>query len=274
MLALFGGLAAISACNDPGPSVNPDLDEDGYALVWQDEFGGDRIDPAKWVHQTGTGTEYGLVGWGNNELQLYTPRSENSRVEDGNLVIEARRENLLDQSYTSARLISKDLADWTYGRFEIRAKLPKTQGLWPAIWMLPTDNAYGSWPSSGEIDIMELLGHTPEILYGTAHFGNSYADRNYLTGQKRLEEGDFSQDFHVFSVEWLPDTLRWYLDDEIYHQVLRKDVEPYRWPFDKPFHMLLNVAVGGDWPGNPDATTRLPQQMLVDYVRVYQKPAP
>lgn len=272
---LFVLLAStLTACSNGGSPSDPSVDDDGYTLVWQDEFDGERIDPAKWVHQTGTGTEYGLDGWGNNELQYYTDRPANSWIENGYLVIEARREEFQGQPYTSARLFTKDRADWTYGRFEIRAQLPKTRGLWPAIWMLPTHNAYGAWPASGEIDIIELVGHTPEIVYGTAHFGNTFADRDYITGETRRADGDFSDGFHTFAVEWVPDTLRWYLDDELYHQVVRADVDPYRWPFDRPFHMLLNVAVGGNWPGNPDATTRLPQRMLIDYVRVYQKPSP
>lgn len=264
----------LAACSKNGSPADPSVDEDGYVLVWQDEFSGTRIDTDKWVHQNGTGAEYGLDAWGNNELQYYTDRPINSRVEDGHLIIEAHQEELLGQSYTSSRLYTKEQADWTYGRFEVRAQLPKTQGLWPAIWMLPTHNAYGGWPASGEIDIMELVGHTPEFVYGTAHFGNTYDDRNYITGETRRDSGDFSDGFHVYSVEWVPDTLRWYVDGELYHRVVRADVAPYRWPFDQPFHMLLNVAVGGNWPGNPDATTRLPQRMIVDYVRVYQKETP
>ncbi len=268
-LALFGGLIFVSCSNTP--VTEPPVDEDGYVLIWQDEFDSTQIDRKKWDFQFGTGTEYGLYAWGNNELQFYTNRSENIYLENGYLVIEARKEDFQGQSYTSARILTKGLESWTYGKFEASIKLPKTKGIWPAFWMLPEENAYGGWPASGEIDIMELLGHIPQTAYGTVHFGNSVSDRNYITGENTLQSGTFADDFHLFTVEWEADQIRWKIDGEQYHVVSKSQVSPYNWPFDQPFYLLLNVAVGGNWPGNPDQTTLFPQRMVVDYVRVYKK---
>lgn len=260
-----------SSCSGPGPQDGLQPDKDGYVLVWKDEFSGSSLDPSKWDIQLGTGSDYGLVGWGNNESQYYTGRPDNLYLENGYLVIEAKKESYQGMPYTSARIRTKGLASWTYGKFEMRAMLPKSQGLWPAFWMLPEDNAYGSWPASGEIDIMELVGHTPHIVYGTAHFGNNFQDKGYITGQTERGSGDFSDTFHTYQVEWLPDTIRWSLDGAQYHEITREDLGDYRWPFDRRFHLLLNVAVGGNWPGYPDQSTILPQRMIVDYVNVYQK---
>lgn len=264
-------IALLASCSPSGNADTEGVDEDGYKLVWRDDFSGSKIDRSNWGFQNGTGSDVGLVGWGNNESQYYTDREKNAYLENGFLVIEAHREDFQGKPYTSARLVTKDKRSWTYGRFEMRAKLPKTQGIWPAFWMLPADNAYGGWPASGEIDIMELVGHTPEIAYGTVHFGNSFQDRSYITGEISLPQGDFSQDFHLFSIEWEPDSIRWSMDDKVYHAVNKASLAPYSWPFDKPFYILLNVAVGGNWPGYPDETTILPQKMVIDYVKVYQK---
>jgi beta-glucanase (GH16 family) len=240
--------------------------------VWSDEFNGRAIDRAKWEF------EVNAQGGGNHELQYYTDRAENARIENGCLVLEARPERYRGaegtRDYTSARLRTRQRGDWKYCRVEVRAQLPRTQGLWPAIWMLPTKNAYGDWPHSGEIDIMELLGHEPNKVYGTLH----YADRKtglhaYHGGSFVLPRGTFADDFHVFAVEWEQREIRWYVDGVRYATETnwQTDRAPYPAPFDQTFHLVLNVAVGGDWPGNPDRTTVLPQQMRVDYVRVYER---
>ncbi|MFB3903012.1 MAG: endo-1,4-beta-xylanase [Acidobacteriota bacterium] len=248
----------------------------GWRLAWSDEFNGPAIDTTRWEHQIGTGSP---AGWGNNELEYYTDRPENSRIEDGKLVIEARKDYYqppgttnLAYTYTSARMRTKNKGDWTYGRFEFRARLPRGKGLWPAIWMLPTDDFYGTWPASGEIDIMEYLGHETNKVYGTLHYGgqsHQSSGWHYV-----LPSGNFSDDFHLFRLEWEPGVIRWYVDNVLYQtqpppQWYTK--VPFPAPFDKRFHLILNLAVGGNWPGYPDPSTEFPQRMEVDYVRVYQR---
>ena len=227
----------------------------------------------------GTGVDYGVpAGWGNNELQVYTDRPQNVFVEDGHLVLRALREKppttAVEAELTSARLRSRDRGDWTYGRFEVRARLPEGQGIWPAIWLLPTDSEYGGWAASGEIDIMELLGHEPERVYGTLHYGGAWPDNVHTGTSFTLAEGTFADGFHIFSLDWEPGEFRWYVDGEHYQTQSRwhSDGGEFPAPFDRRFHLLLNLAVGGDWPGPPDETTTLPQSMSVDYVRVYQRP--
>jgi beta-glucanase (GH16 family) len=231
----------------------------GYTLVWNDEFNGTSIDLTKWEY------EVNGDGGGNNELQYYTNLPENSFIENGSLVIEALKQNYLGKEYTSARLRTYKKGDWTYGRFEIRAKLPYGQGLWPAIWMLPTDWFYGGWPTSGEIDIMEELGQEPYKVYGTIHYGPAYPNNQHSGGSFQLPSGTFSADYHIFALEWDSTGMRWFVDGYKYH------TEIHGSPFDQRFHMILNVAVGGNWPGSPDASTKFPQRMSVDYVRVYRK---
>ena len=264
---------APSGC-DPQKSADdedPKIDApDGWVLVWNDEFSGPNIDPAKWRH------EINANGGGNNELQYYTQRSKNSRIEDGVLIIESHEETYSDvegaRDYTSARLRTKGRGDWKYGRFEVRAKLPTGQGLWPAIWMLPTDWEYGGWPKSGEIDIMEVIGSEPDLLHGTLHFGNTWTDKSQDGGSLRLSTGSLHNDFHVYTVEWTETEFNWYIDDVQFARVSNwyTPGHDYPSPFDKRFHILLNVAVGGNWPGSPDATTTFPQRMEVDYVRVFE----
>ncbi len=249
---------------------------DEWRLVWSDEFEGPTIDSTKWEYQIGTGSG----GWGNNEREYYTDRSENSRIEDGKLVIEARNESYQPSptgaiyTYTSARMRTRNKGDWTYGRFEFRAKLPKGKGLWPAIWMMPTDDFYGTWAASGEIDIMEYLGHQTNKVYGTLHYGAEWPNNRSSGTSYVLPSGNFSDDFHLFRLEWEPGVMRWYVDDVLYQtqpppQWYTK--VPFPAPFDKRFHLILNLAVGGNWPGYPDASTQFPQRLEVDYVRVYQK---
>ena len=243
---------------------------DGYVLVWNDEFNGSGINPEKWEH------EVNAQGGGNNELQYYTDRQENSFVENGTLSIIALKENYTGpegtRKYTSARLRTKNKGDWKYGRFEIKAKLPYGQGIWPAIWMLPTDWVYGGWAASGEIDIMELVGHEPDKIYGTIHYGGTYP-RNKHKGASYTYPEPFYSDFHIFSLEWDTTEIRWYIDDIHYATQTEWYSEngSYPAPFDQHFHLLLNVAVGGDWPGDPDNTTQFPQKMIIDYVRIFQE---
>jgi beta-glucanase (GH16 family) len=247
-----------------------------WELVWSDEFEADTLDTSKWSYQYGTGAQYGLVGWGNNELQYYTDRHENIYVEDGKLHIVARQEQYNNQNYTSARIRTIHQGDWTYGRFEIRAKLPEGRGLWPAIWMMPTDNVYGGWAASGEIDIMELLGHQPNVVHGTLHYGGQWPNNVHTGASFTLPEGNFSDDFHTFTLEWREGSIRWFVDGQLYQLQNNwyTDGHPFPAPFDERFHMILNVAVGGNWPGSPDHTTVFPQSMIVEYVRVYQDGTP
>jgi beta-glucanase (GH16 family) len=238
-------------------------------LVWADEFSGSSLDQTKWTPQIGNGCDIGICGWGNNELQYYTDKSTNLQVANGNLVITARKERVQSNQYTSARIRTINKGDWKYGRMEARMKLPIGQGLWPAFWMLSTDEVYGGWPQSGEIDIMENKGSEPNITYGTIHYGDPYPNNKHTGGKYLLPNGRFTDDFHVFAIEWEPDQIRWYLDGILFATKTAADVAPYRWPFDQRFHILLNLAVGGNFGGDPDATTTFPQSLTVDYVRVY-----
>ncbi len=268
----------IMSCKEPDEVGGCDLSTslDGYQLVWQDEFDGDEIDPAKWSFDIGDGCDrgQGLCGWGNNELQYYTDSTRNAYVSDGRLVIKAIKESPLfkgEYEYTSARMVTKNKGDWKFGRIDARARMPIGKGLWPAVWMLPTDTIYGIWPASGEIDIMEYLGDKPSEVLGTIHFGHEQWDFESQYYQLDEEEGTFHDDFHVFSVIWTEDCIQFMVDGELYGEPnTRSTVLPSTWPFDNPFHLILNIAVGGNLPGNPDASTSFPQVMEVDYVRVYQ----
>jgi beta-glucanase (GH16 family) len=241
----------------------------GWRLVWQDEFGGRQVDPAKWEF------EVNAQGGGNNELQYYV--TNNARVQDGFLSIEARKGAYTGpegtRGFTSTRIRTKGRGDWKYGRFEIRAKLPTGQGYWPAIWMLPTDAVYGDWPHSGEIDIMELIGHKPKQVHGTLHYADAERHHTYRGTNTTLAVGTFSDAFHVFRLDWEPGTMRWYVDNQLYQTQTNwlSGTNAFPAPFDQRFHLILNLAVGGNWPGNPNPNTIFPQAMIVDYVRVYQK---
>ena len=255
---------------EPDPVVQEPEEPKTYQLVWSDEFDGSEIDTNKWEFQIGDGTAEGIPGWGNNELEYYTDRTENAFIEEGNLVIQALQENYQGAAYTSARLRTKDLADWTFGRFEIRARMPKGQGIWPAIWMLPTLEVFGGWPKSGEIDIMELVGHEPEKVHGTVHYGPEWPNNQFSGRPYELSSGDFSEDFHVFSIEWTTNNIDFFVDGNNFFRVAPSTTSPHTYPFNQVFHLIMNVAVGGNWPGNPDSETEFPQRMEVDYVRVYQ----
>ncbi|MYL65243.1 family 16 glycosylhydrolase [Bacillus hwajinpoensis] len=247
-----------------------DIQKEEWNLVWEDEFNGESINEEKWNFVQGGG------GYGNNEWQNYTNREKNARVEDGSLVIEAHKENFGGNDYTSAKLTTQNKGDWTYGRYEIKAKLPKGQGMWPAIWMMPTDyELYSDWPATGEIDIMELLGHDPDTVYGTLHYGKPWKN----TGESYdLPVGDFSDEYHTFTLDWEPGEFRWYVDGILYAKqndwFTKNENEAaaytYPAPFDRDFFLQLNLAVGGNWPGYPDESTNFPNKMLVDYVKVYE----
>ena len=241
-----------------------------WKLVWSDEFNGPHVDSTKWEFQIGDGTAYGIPGWGNNELQWY--RQENATIANGILIITAKRETFAGRNYTSTRMRTLNKGDWKFGRIEMRAKLPFGQGLWPAFWMLPTDNVYGGWAASGEIDIMELVGHQPNRSYGTLHYGGAWPNNKSSGTSYTLPTKKFSDDFHLFAIEWQAGEMRWHVDD-VHYQTQRSWWSaggPFPAPFDQRFHILLNVAVGGNWPGDPDASTTFPQTMQVDYVRLYQ----
>lgn len=246
--------------------------QQAWVPVWADEFNGTSLNAADWEAQTGIGP--GNDGWGNNELEYYTGRTSNVSVSGGLLTITARRENFSNRQYTSARLRTLGKHDFLYGKFEARMKVPAGQGMWPAFWMLPTNSPYGGWAASGEIDIMESI-NLATTVYGTIHFGGQYPNNTSNGGNRAT---NLSSDFHVYTMEWEPDEIRWYIDGVRYYRVTSgtwySSAAPSnpRAPFDTPFHLLLNLAVGGNWPGNPDASTTFPATMQVDYVRVSQRP--
>ena len=233
--------------------------------AWQDEFDYTGLpDTARWSF------ERGGDGWGNHELQYYTHSLKNARVGEGVLSITARRQKIEGSDYSSARLRSKDKGDFLYGRFEIRAKLPAGRGTWPAIWMLPTDQAYGGWPKSGEIDIMEHVGYDPGRIHITMHTG-AY---NHTIGTQKTAThvvADAMTQFHRYRVDWTPATIRGYIDDVQVYEFVNEGTGPAAWPFDQRFHFLLNIAVGGDWGGKEGVDKDIfPATMQIDYVRVYR----
>ncbi len=244
-----------------------------YQLVWSDDFdgaNGSAPDATKWAIQTGGN------GWGNNELESYTARPANVQVSAGNLVITAIKEEYtgadgIARHYTSARLQTKGLFSQQYGRFEARIKIPHGQGMWPAFWMLGNNIDTAGWPACGEIDIMENIGKEPATLHGSLH-GPGYAPGN-VTQTYALPSGNLSDDFHLYAVEWESQQVRFYIDSTLYATFTPANLpQGATWEFSQqPFFLLLNLAIGGDWPGPPDNTTQFPQTMLVDYVRVYQK---
>ena len=253
---IFLGIVCLLSCIDISAQCRE--------LIWQDEFDGTTIDLTKWSFQTGAS------GWGNNELQYYTDRPDNATLSDGKLQIIAKEENYMGANYTSARMRTINKGDWKYGRFEASIKLPGTQGIWPAFWMMPTNSTYGTWPKSGEIDIMEHLGSIPETVFGTVHT----ASFNHAIGTEvgtQTNNATLESDFHVYALEWSPTQIDVFLDDTKYFTFLNSGNGFEEWPFDQAFHFILNIAVGGNWPGAPDASTFFPQVMEVEYVRVYQQ---
>ena len=270
-------VALFSCSSSPVDDGNGDDDRgriDGWTLVWSDEFDTDGLpDATKWSYDVGG------HGWGNNELQFYTDaRLPNARVEDGSLIIEARKEPFEGRDYTSARLVTKGKGQWTYGRFEVRAKLPSGRGTWPAIWMLASENNYGDsyWPDNGEIDIMEHVGYNPDVVHATVHTAAFNHKVGTQKGSQTRVAGARSS-FNVYRIEWNERSIAAYLNDDLYFTFLNErlsneNADYQQWPFDKPFHLLLNIAVGGDWGGAEGVDDSIwPQQMEVDYVRVYRK---
>ncbi len=255
-----------------GEEVTPDmgyvtpLHYDGWELVWHDEFDGNTINTSDWVFETGDGCP-NLCGWGNNELQYY--RSQNAWVENGILTIEARRESAGNRQYTSARMKTQGKQSFQYGRIDIRALLPKGQGIWPALWMLGNDITTVGWPRCGEIDIMEMVGGSgrERTVHGTLHWDfNGHAQAG---GSYTKPSGTFYHEYHVFSIIWDEEVIRWFVNDTQFYQI---DITPgHMSEFHQEFFFIFNVAVGGNWPGNPNETTVFPQQMRVDYVRVFQQ---
>jgi beta-glucanase (GH16 family) len=235
-------------------------------LLAADEFdgpAGSAPNPGIWRYDLRAG------GWGNAELQTYTDSRRNAALDGaGNLVITAQRE--ADGSYSSARLKTESTYSAQYGRIEARIRIPRGQGIWPAFWMLGADIAQVGWPACGEIDVMENVGYEPGIVHGTVH-GPGYSGAQGISAAYQHPSGAaFADDFHVYGVDWRPGSITWTVDGVAYRTVTRADVGSDPWVFDKPFFVILNVAVGGTWPGSPDATTRFPQQMIVDWLRVYQ----
>ncbi len=235
-------------------------------LIWADEFDGTSLNTGDWNTLIGDGCDIDLCGWGNNERQYY--QAENAVVSDGTLKIIAKLENVGGGAYTSARITTKDKQDFRYGRMEARIKVPPGRGTWPAFWMLPTDEVYGGWPQSGEIDIMEYVGRDPAEAFGTIHYGDPKPNNAFQGEVFELLEGEFHEDFHVFAIEWKADEIRWFIDDMLYSTKRPSNLGSFNWPFDQDFHFLLNLAIGGDLGGTVDNSI-FPATMEVDYVRVY-----
>lgn len=238
----------------------------GMTLVWQDEFSGTALDANFWNYEIGNGSN----GWGNNELEYYTKSPKNVFVSNGNLIIEARKEAIGGFNYSSARLTTANKKTFTYGRVDIRAKLPRGKGIWPALWMLGTNISTVGWPACGEIDIMEYLGHEQNKSYGTLHYGASTASHGSKGSSYTLSSGTFYDQFHVFSMEWVQDQIKLFVDNNLYLTVNKSDLGTNPYPFNAAHFFIFNVAVGGNWPGSPDASTTFPQRMIVDYIRVFQ----
>ncbi len=249
------------------------LQAQNWTLVWADEFQGDALDTEKWSYMIGDGTEYGIPGWGNNEKQYY--REQNVTVSNGKLHVTAKQEPFGGKPYTSGRIRSLEKGDWTYCRVKFLAKMPKGKGLWAAVWMLPSHTDYGGWAQSGELDIMEYLGDETTIVHGTLHFGGEWPNNQSKGTHFEIDGWGFDRDYHEFVMEWEEGEIRWYVDGEIYQTQGEGDWQssaaPFPAPFDKSFHLLINLAVGGNWPGDPDGTTQFPQEMTLEYIRVYEE---
>ena len=257
----------------PAQSATP-TSRPGWTLAWSDEFNapdGSPVDTSKWVVATGGN------GWGNQELEYYTTRPENAFQQGGSLVIKALQEKYtgadgVTRDYTSARLNTQGKFSQKYGRFEARIKIPQGQGIWPAFWMMGDDRHKLDWPKCGEIDIMENIGKEPAQVHGTIHGPGYSGDKGIGSPFSLPDNARFADDFHIYAVEWEPKAIRFYVDDHLYATRTPAELpKGTKWVYNHPFFMLLNVAVGGSWPGNPDATIQFPQTMLVDYVRVYRR---
>ncbi len=252
----------------PPTAATPPVVEENWLFettpVWEDDFSNAGApDPTRWTFETGGG------GWGNNELQYYT-NGQNATVANGNLTITAKRESVGGREYTSSRMITRGKGDWLYGRFVVRAKLPKGRGTWPAIWTLSSDNSYGTWPASGEIDIMEHVGYDPNKVHSSVHTSAYNHTRGTQKTAFKMVPGA-TDDFHVYRVDWTPYAVRGFIDDVQYFEFINENTGFTTWPFNKKFFMILNVAVGGNWGGAQGVdNTAFPASMEIDYVRVYK----
>jgi len=241
----------------------------GYTRVWEENFDSGKLDPVVWNWEIGDGCPT-LCGWGNNELQFY--RQDNVRLQAGYLLIEGRKESAGGKSFTSSRLTTQGKKSFRYGRVDIRAAVPTGRGYWPALWMLGENLPQVSWPACGEIDIMECRGDQVDRIVGAAHFGSTFSQHRYKTGiAKASEKGDFGSRFHVFSILWEENSVTWLVDDLVFLRLTPADMEGQPWPFNQPFFFIVNLAIGGNFPGAPDAQTPFPSWFIVDYLRVFQK---
>ncbi len=260
-------LVVLVSCNTDSSQK---LAQHNWQLTWSDEFNGaagDLPDASKWSYDIGTGNN----GWGNNELEYYTNRPQNISMDgNGNLVITAIKESFQSSNYTSARIKTKGILEQKYGRFEARLKTPFGQGLWPAFWMLGNNVDTATWPLCGEIDIMELRGQAPNIIQSTLH-GPGYSGNNGISGTNVLVNSRYDNQFHLFAVEWNENKIDFFVDNYLFKTIAKSDVETKgQWVYDHPFFLILNVAVGGNFGGDPTNLTPFPQTMTIDYVRVYQ----
>jgi beta-glucanase (GH16 family) len=292
-LLIWALTAASAPASLRAAAAEPPASPPGWTLVWHDEFDGAALDRGKWTFELGNGFKAGtsyVAGWGNDELEFYTDRADNAFVKDGALHLKAIKEDYQGCRCTSARVVTRGLYAKTYGRFEFRAKLPLGQGVWPAIWLLPQDCAYGAWAASGEIDILEARGQEPTKVLGTLHYGSRWPKNTYSGATDVLPDHGAIDAFHVYALEWDAGEIRWYVDGALYSTKSfwwssskhdgagngvdpqgEADLNPWPAPFDKPFYILLNLAVGGRFLGNPDVRTPFPAEMVINYVRVYQR---
>ena len=292
-MSILKTISAVMAVFVTGSIIQPveikSTAQDEYKLIWSDEFDGDSLDMKNWSYELGNwkldeNGNYITNGWGNNEQQFYTDK--NASVEDGVLTISARHENYTDEvqgnyEYTSSRLSTQYKFSTCGGRIEVRSRCDSGKSLWPAIWMLPEDSLYGGWAASGEIDIMEGWGSTPEKICGTIHFGDLWPANTYLTKDYFFAEGDSSENWHTYAIEWEKGSIRWYVDDILYSEQTEwfSANRAYPAPFDQNFYLILNLAVGGHFDGvdgihgDPSIFTDGEKQFQIDYVRVYENTA-
>jgi beta-glucanase (GH16 family) len=275
-ITILVGALLLAGCGlaTKGPTAPALSEQAGWKLSWSDEFNapdGSVPDPSKW------NIEVAGNGFGNQELEYYTNRPQNAQIQNGNLVITARKETYTGpdsvvREYTSARLNTANKFHQAYGRFEARIKIPYGQGMWPAFWLLGTDTCQDGWPACGEVDVMENIGREPASIHGTIH-GPGYSGDHGIGSPFSFPDGRrFADDFHVYAVEWTPEQIKFFVDDNLYATRAPSDLPAgSKWVFNHPFFLILNLAVGGAWPGAPDTTTAFPQQMLVDYVRVFSR---
>lgn len=287
ILSLILSAAVASTGISPLTRAQETTEEANWVLAWSDEFEGDSLDMTKWSYELGNWLldnkgNYETSGWGNNEQEFYTDK--NALVENGTLTIQAKKETYTDAvqgtyEYTSSKLVTKNKFSMCLGKVEIRARVDSGRSLWPALWMLPENSVYGRWAASGEIDIMEGFGSTPEKICGTIHFGNVWPENKYLTEYYYFKDGDSTENWHTYSIEWEEDEIRWYVDDVLYSTQNNwyLDGRTYPAPFDQNFYLIMNLAVGGHFDGvdgiyaDPAIFENGPKELEVDYVRVYQK---